>query len=90
MVKNIKISILLLIVSLNPYLVHFVSAAVIVLKSGQRQEGKLLSETQEYIKLEQFGVPLIYFREDIVSVERDSVSLQPKQAVKKNQVNNCS
>ncbi|TRZ49445.1 hypothetical protein D4Q80_02050, partial [bacterium] len=45
----------------------FAIAEVIVLKSGKTVEGKIIEQTDKYVKIDFNGVPLTYFFEDIVS-----------------------
>lgn len=42
----------------------------IVLKSGKTVEGEIIEETDEYIKLDFNGIPLIYHKEEIDSITR--------------------
>jgi len=44
-------------------------AETIKLKSGQEIEGKILERTDKEVKIDFMGVPLIYFAEDIESID---------------------
>jgi len=46
----------------------FVAAETIVLKSGKKIEGEILQQTDKYIKIDYYGVPLTYYLEDIEGV----------------------
>lgn len=51
----------------------FSYAETIVLKSGQKIEGKFLERTDKYIKIEFEGVPLTYFLEEVESISGKQV-----------------
>jgi len=63
-----------------------VFAEVILLKSGQTVEGKLIEKTDEYIKIDFEGVPLIYFFDEVQSIDgvKQASSVQEKQSSQKN------
>ena len=42
----------------------------IILKSGQRVEGKIAEKTDRYVKLEFQGVELVYYNDEIASIEQ--------------------
>ena len=44
----------------------------IILKSGQKVEGKIVEQTDKYVKLEFQGVELIFYSDEISSIERIS------------------
>lgn len=48
----------------------------ILLKSGQKIEGKILERTDEYVKLEFQGAQLVYYNDEIASVEQAGASGQ--------------
>jgi tetratricopeptide (TPR) repeat protein len=41
----------------------------IILKSGQKVEGKIIEETEKYIKIDFDGVPLTYFLDEVESID---------------------
>ena len=51
-----------------------VFAETVILKSGKKIEGKIIERTDDYVKVDQYGVPITYFLDDIESIEGDSVS----------------
>jgi len=40
----------------------------ILLKSGQKVEGRVIERTDKYVKLDFFGVDLVYYKEEIASI----------------------
>jgi hypothetical protein len=44
-------------------------ADTVILKSGQKIEGKIIENTDKYVKIEFQGVALVYYQEEIASVE---------------------
>ena len=50
-------------------------AETIVLKSGQKVEGKLLEKTNEYIKINFQGVVLTYFNDQVESIEGEKPTI---------------
>ena len=44
----------------------------IILKSGQKVEGKIVEQTDKYVKLEFQGVELIFYSDEISSIEQTS------------------
>jgi len=46
-----------------------VSAETIILKSGEKIEGKIIERTDEYIKIDFYGVPIPYYFEDIERID---------------------
>jgi len=49
-----------------------VSAETIVLKSGQTVNGKVIEQTDTYIKLDVAGIPVTYFKEEIESMPSEA------------------
>ena len=47
------------------FISHFCSGETIALKSGKTIEGKVIEQTDEYIKIDFHGVPLTFYMEDI-------------------------
>jgi len=76
MIKSIVI-ILLLIASL--YFPALIFAEVIVFKSGQSVEGKLVEKTDKYIKIDFQGVPLTYFFDEIESIDGQKIKPSAKE-----------
>ncbi len=56
------------------YLSNPVFSEIIVLKSGQTVQGKIIEEKEKYVKLELGGIPLTYYREDIERIDPDPVN----------------
>jgi len=44
----------------------------VILKSGQKVEGKITEQTDEYVKVEFEGVELIFYSDEISSIEQTS------------------
>ena len=44
----------------------------IILKSGQKVEGKIIEQTDKYVKLDFQGVELIFYSDEISSIEQAS------------------
>ncbi len=59
---------LLLVASL--FLASSASAEVVILKSGERVEGKIIEETDEYLMVDVYGVPIACFHADIAGVQK--------------------
>lgn len=76
--SNMNRQILIILLSIWGIGLHFfpilVKAEVIKLKSGNVIEGKIIAETEEYIKVEYYGVELTYYLSDIASIERKQSS----------------
>ncbi|MDD5355623.1 MAG: tetratricopeptide repeat protein [Candidatus Omnitrophica bacterium] len=70
-----KIKLIILALSLCLYFQVLTFAEIIVLKSGETVEGKLVEKTDKYIKIDFQGVPLTYFLNEIQSVNK--VDIQP-------------
>ena len=47
----------------------FIFAETIILKSGEKREGKIIERTDKYIKIDFYGVPVLYYFEDIERIE---------------------
>ncbi|MDD5195740.1 MAG: hypothetical protein PHQ96_08735 [Candidatus Omnitrophica bacterium] len=43
----------------------------IILKSGKSVEGKILTETDEYVTIDYSGIPLKYWKEDIAQINKE-------------------
>ncbi len=66
-----SLTILFLLISLAPAL-----AETIILKSGQRIEGKIVKETEEYIRIEKAnGITEVYSADEIAQIEEEGSSL---------------
>ena len=48
----------------------------IVLKSGQKVEGRIIEQTDKYVKLDFYGVELVYYHDEIASVEQGASSAE--------------
>ena len=51
------------------FLSTFVFAETVTLKSGSTMEGRLIEETDEYIKIDFQGTPLTYYRDEIKKID---------------------
>ncbi|MBU1134647.1 MAG: hypothetical protein KJ569_07035, partial [Candidatus Omnitrophica bacterium] len=60
---------------LGLFFFNFSFAETIVLKSGKVVEEKIVERTDEYIKVDLFGVPLTYYLDEIESIDGESVVL---------------
>lgn len=56
---------------------HFAFAETICLKSGKTVEGKIIERTDKYIKIDFYGVPLIYWLDDIDHIEGERKLTSP-------------
>ncbi len=61
--RKITSTMLLLLIPL------FCFGETVVLKSGQTIEGKIIEKTEEYLKIDFYGVPLTYYFDDIESID---------------------
>lgn len=52
----------------------FIFAETVILKSGERIEKKIVEKTDEYIRVEFYGVPVTYFLDDIESIDGEELS----------------
>ncbi|MBM3248472.1 MAG: hypothetical protein FJZ10_03495 [Candidatus Omnitrophica bacterium] len=67
MEKKIFIAVFLLILMSS-----FAFAETIILKSGQKHEGKIVERTDEYIKIDiGVGMPVTYFLDEIEKIDKD-------------------
>jgi len=48
---------------------NFVFAETVYLKSGETIKGDMIEETNEYVKIDFQGIPLTYYKDDIVRIE---------------------
>ena len=62
------------------YFSGFTAAETVVLKSGKIIEGKILENTDDYIKIDYFGVPLTYYLDDVESIKEDEQGSLPAGA----------
>ena len=53
-------------------------AEIITLKSGKTVEGKIVEETDKYVKIIFMGTTLTYWREDIESIDKQTVEIKIK------------
>jgi len=80
------LTILLVIVLCLPILS---SADTIVLKSGQKIEGKIIEKTDKHIKIDFQGVPVTYFIDEIERIDSPSVTpIQNSNLITKFQLSN--
>ncbi len=63
-----------------------VFADIIYLESGKTVEGKIIEETDEYIRIDFQGVPLTYYRDDIAKIKDSSDSLDLDQVKAEDQL----
>ena len=71
----------LFLVSLS--FLSLVFAETIVLKSGETVEGKKIEQTDNYIKIDFYGVPLTYFLDDIESIDGKKVMPPSEQVIQR-------
>jgi len=66
----------------------FTYSEVITLKSGEKVEGKITERTNEYIKMDFYGVSLTYFLDEIKDVDGEKVSFstQNKEALQEQKI----
>lgn len=57
----------------------FVFAETIVLKSGKKVEGKKIEQTDDYIRIDFYGVPLTYYFDEIESIDGVTINLPQNQ-----------
>lgn len=57
-------------------------AETVILKSGRKIEAKIIEKTEEYVKLDYYGVPLTYYNEEIESVEKTKRKSEKNKPVK--------
>ncbi|MEI8348759.1 MAG: hypothetical protein WCI77_01260 [Candidatus Omnitrophota bacterium] len=72
--KNLSI---LCVLAISLYVVSSVFSATIVLKSGKTVQGTIIENTGESIKVDFNGVPLTYYREEIVSIDGTGFAMSP-------------
>ncbi len=68
-----KKTLIILLLGLVFYLPAYVCAETIILKSGEKIEEKILERTGEYIRVEQYGMPITYFLDDIESIDGENL-----------------
>lgn len=73
-VKMKKIVVRLIIFLSVLTITNFVFAATLYLKSGKTVNGSIIEETDEYIKIDFYGVPLKYYRDSIARIEGEARS----------------
>ncbi len=62
----------------------FTFAETVVLKSGKKVEGEIIERTQDYIKIDFQGVPVIYHSNEIRNIQPDSKEFSHKKESKQN------
>ena len=55
------------------FFLNLAFSETILLKSGQKVEGKILEKTDKYVKLDYFGVGLVYYNDEVDSITQDSL-----------------
>lgn len=73
-----KVQLLLIIFLFFPV---FVSAETIVFKSGHKIEGKIIERTDEYIKIDFYGVPVTHYLDEVETIDGQKpvvVSVKPE------------
>jgi hypothetical protein len=76
---------LLVILTLNLFLLFSVFAAEITLKSGEVIKGKIVDETDEYIKLDFYGSQMTYYKDQIRDIRRAQNRQETKESQAKTQ-----
>lgn len=61
---------------LNARLCGDVFSEIIVLKSGKTVEGKIIEETEQYVKIDYSGIALTYWKTDIERIDKVNPALQ--------------
>ena len=61
-------------------------ADTIVLKDGQPFEGKIVKETDDYIMVDYGGTETIFFRDQIININRDTSSFPPMETRRTSEV----
>lgn len=71
---------------------EFIFAETIILKSGQKIEGKIVEKTKEYVKIDFYGVVLTYFFNEIDSIDGEKIklSIEQEKAVDKSASDNIN
>lgn len=70
------VQIFLVVTCVCTFFISPASAEKLVLKDGKEVEGKVLEETDEYIKLEILEMPMTYYFEDIESIDGEVLLLE--------------
>ncbi len=55
-------------------------AEMVVLKNGKTVEGKILEDTDTYVKIDFNGTPLTYFKDEVMAIRKDVVDTTGTQA----------
>jgi len=58
----------------------WVFASEIILKSGQKIEGKIIEQTDKYVKIDFDGMHMTYYMDEIESIDAKTVTNEPKPA----------
>ncbi len=58
--------------------ISVVFAEIITLKSGKTVEGKIIERTDKFVKIDFQGVPLTYFKDEIESIDNQTLSKTPQ------------
>jgi len=76
--KNNSLILLLTVVLCLPILSF---AETIVLKSGQKVEGKIIEKTDKYIKIDFQGIPITYFIDEIERIDKNSSIIKTYEGI---------
>jgi tetratricopeptide (TPR) repeat protein len=66
---------IILVISFIFFALQFCLAETIILKSGKQVEGRILEETDEYIKVDIVGIPIKYYLSDIESIDGKEIRI---------------
>ena len=67
-----KVKSLLMILAVSLIFLNHLSAETVILKSGQKVEGKIKERTDKYVKIEFQGLELVYYQDEIASIVESS------------------
>lgn len=63
-----KVKSMLIVLAVSLIFINHLSAETVILKSGQKVEGKITERTDKYVKINFQGVELIYYQDEIASI----------------------
>jgi len=75
-----KFKLISLLLAIGLFLAIPTFAETIILKSGKRVDGKILQRSDEYIKVDVYGVSLTYYLDEIESITGEDTGAAPKPA----------
>lgn len=66
---------------INLFFSAFLNAETVILKSGEKIEGKVIERTDEYIKIDLYGTPVTYWQDEIDTILVEEKTPPPKVVV---------